>query len=88
MNRRYAQSAGDDRVVSADGLGISEDMIATPTENAFCHSGKKSAIHHKEESLTRLSSELILLDVTDQFKTGQWLSNQNQPLLWLVKGLR
>jgi hypothetical protein len=26
--------------------------------------------------------------VTDQFKTGQWLSNQNQPLLWLVKGLR
>jgi len=28
------------------------------------------------------------LPVTDQFKTGQWLSNQNQPLLWLVKGLR
>jgi transposase len=26
--------------------------------------------------------------VTDQFKTGQWLSNQNQPLLWLVMGLR
>jgi hypothetical protein len=28
MNGRYAQSTGDDRVVSADGLGISEDMIA------------------------------------------------------------
>jgi uncharacterized protein HemX len=26
--------------------------------------------------------------VTDQFRTSQWLSNQNQPLLWLVKGLR
>jgi hypothetical protein len=28
------------------------------------------------------------MNVTDQFKTGQWLSNQNQPLLWLVTGLR
>jgi hypothetical protein len=26
--------------------------------------------------------------VTDQFKTSQWLSNQNQPPLWLVKGLK
>ena len=35
-----------------------------------------------------LNFALIFQDVTDQFKTGQWLSNQNQPLLWLVKGLR
>jgi hypothetical protein len=28
------------------------------------------------------------LHVTDQFKTGQFLSIQNQPLLWLLEGLK
>jgi hypothetical protein len=36
----------------------------------------------------RLTSFKLSEIVTDQFKTSQWLSNQNQPLLWLVKGLR
>jgi hypothetical protein len=36
----------------------------------------------------RLTSFKLSEIVTDQFKTSQWLSNQNRPLLWLVKGLR
>lgn len=36
----------------------------------------------------RLTSFKLSEIVTDQFKTSQWLSNQNQPLLWLVKGSR
>jgi hypothetical protein len=36
MNRRYAPSTGDDRVVSADGLGISEHDSGRPQKT---HSG-------------------------------------------------
>jgi hypothetical protein len=42
----------------------------------------------------RCGVEVVSLDraengvgcLSDQFKTSQWLSNQNQPLNWLVKG--
>ena len=54
--------------------------------------GRKTTVLAKRKILTSRKPTKETLNVNDivadQFKTGQWLSNQNQPLLWLVKGSR
>ena len=48
--------------------------------------GRSDASNETFQQLRFVGAGLAAIGVTDQFKTGQWLSNQNQPLFMVSKG--
>ncbi|HXM26829.1 MAG TPA: hypothetical protein VN957_12485 [Chthoniobacterales bacterium] len=76
---KIAEQAKEHIAEAAESLKETASPIADAARPAA-----EAARNDAKSEVSRLHS----ICVTDQFKTGQWLSNQNQPLLWLIKGLR
>ena len=88
--RQESRAAIETQIKGADRFTVvqSELQRLQSKQESLKESVKNAISVGLKDIQERLTSFKLSEIVTDQFKTSQWLSNQNQPLLWLVKGLR